>query len=397
YTAQDAEFAFAIANQAAIAIGNAKLYQEALRAAERRAILHRISQDIVRFTQDAEQIYAAIHEAAAKLMPCDVFLISLINNNKTQITAVYAVEGGKRYTPESVPASKGFSADIINSGKSLILKDERDIQKTRAVRFGSSQRVRSVVAVPLRIGEKIIGMISAQSYESNSYGEEEQVLLEMLATHAATAIENARLFQEENRRTQIIETMVKIANEIATTQDVMPVLEKITQRTLDLLHANHVAIYLLHDNNRTLKVIAAQGKHKRELFAQVLQVGEGITGNVVANGKAEIIEVVARDTRRVHLAGTPEDESTSETMMSAPLILRGKCIGAVNVWRLLSNGVFTHVELSFLTSIANQISVAIESSNLFKEIVRRAQEAAAIAEVGRDISATLQLEVVLNK
>jgi PAS domain S-box-containing protein len=397
YTAEDAEFAFAIANQATIAIGNARLYQEAVQASERRAILHRISQDIVRFTQDTEQIYAAIHEAAAKLMPCDVFLITLINNDKTEITAVYAVEAGTRYSPESVPARKGFSADIINNGKSVILKDTPDIEQTRAVRFGSPKRVRSVVAVPMRIGEKVIGMISAQSYEPNAYDEEEQVLLEMLATHAATAIENARLFQEESRRTQIIETMVEIANEIATTQDIMPVLDKITQRTLELLRANHVAIYLLHDDNRTLKVIAAQGKHRSQLLSQTIKIGEGITGSVVASGKAEIIDLVARDSRRVHLAGTPEEEAEYETMMSVPLILRGRRIGAVNAWRLRANGVFSPVELSFLTSIANQVSVAIESSNLFKEIVRRAQEAAAIAEVGRDISATLQLDVVLNK
>lgn len=397
YTAKDAEFAFAIANQAAIAIGNARLYQEAVRASERRAILHRISQDIVRFTQDTEQIYAAIHEAATKLMPCDVFLITLINNDQTEITAVYAVEAGKRYAPESVPASKGFSADIINNGKSVILKDTPDIEQTRAVRFGSPKRVRSVVAVPMRIGKKVIGMISAQAYEPNSYGDEEQVLLEMLATHAAIAIENARLFQEESRRTQIIETMVEIANEIATTQDITPVLEKITQRALELLHANRVAIYRLQDDNRTLKAIAAQGQYRSELFAQPIQVGQGITGSVVASGKAEIIEIVARDARRIHLAGTPKDEAEYETMMSAPLILRGKCIGAVNAWRLRTNGVFSPLELSFLTSIANQVSVAIESSNLFKEIVRRAQEAAAIAEVGRDISATLQLDVVLNK
>ncbi|GAB4460139.1 MAG: hypothetical protein Kow0070_15970 [Anaerolineales bacterium] len=397
YTAEDAEFAFAIANQAAIAIGNARLYQEALRASERRAILHRISQDIVRFTQDTEQIYTAIHEAAAKLMPCDVFLITLINNNKTEITAVYAVEAGTRYSPESVPARKGFSADIINNGKSVILKDTQDIEQTRAVRFGSPKRVRSVVAVPMRIGEKVIGMISAQSYEPNAYDHEEQVLLEMLATHAATAIENARLFQEESRRTQIIETMVEIANEIATTQDIIPVLDKITQRTLELLRASHVAIYLLHDDNLTLKVIAAQGKHRSQLLSQTIKIGEGITGSVVASRKAEIIDLVARDSRRVHLAGTPAEDAESETMMSVPLMLRGRCIGAVNAWRLRANGVFNPVELSFLTSIANQVSVAIESSNLFKEIVRRAQEAAAIAEVGRDISATLQLDVVLNK
>lgn len=397
YTSEDAEFAFAVANQATIAIGNARLYQQALQASERRAILHRISQDIIRFTQDTEKIYAAIHEAAAKLMPCDVFLITLVKDDKTEISAVYAVEGENRYTPENVPAQKGFSADVIHSGKSLILKDESEIAQTRAVHFGSPRRVRSVAAVPMRIGEKVIGMISAQSYEPNSYGEEELALLEMLATHAATAIENVRLFQEERRRTQIIETLVEVANEIATTQEITPVLEKVTQRALELLRASHVAIYLLQDDNTTLKVLTAQGKYRPQLLAQTLKVGEGITGNVVASGKPEIIDLLARDSRKVHLSGTPLEDAELDTMMSAPLILRGKCIGAVNAWRLRTNGVFNQVELNFLISIANQISVALESSNLFKEIVRRAQEAAAIAEVGRDISATLQLDVVLNK
>lgn len=397
YSTEDAEFAFAIANQAAIAIGNAGLYQEALRASERRAILHRISQDIVRFTQDLEQIYSTIHDTARKLMPCDVFLIAMADETKSEVTAVYAVEAGKRYEPESVPAGRGFSADIIREGKSIIIKDEAEINEIKAVRFGSPKRVQSVAAVPMRIGNKVIGMISAQSYESNSYGSEEQTLLEMLAAHAATAIENARLFQEESRRTRIIETLVDIANEIATTQDIIPVLDKITLRAMELLHANHVAIYLLHDDNNTLKVIAAQGVHRRELLLQSIKIGEGITGSVAATGKPEIIDLVARDRRRIHLSGTPVSDAEHETMMSSPLILRGKCIGAVNAWRLRTNGVFSQVELSFLTSIANQVSVAIESSNLFKETVRRAQESAAIAEVGRDISATLQLDVVLNR
>jgi PAS domain S-box-containing protein len=395
YTQEDAEFAFAIANQAAIAIGNARLYQDAVRASERRAVLHRISQDIVRFSRDLEQIYASIHSAAGKLMPCDVFTITLRSRDNLENIFVYTMEAGVRHYMGNEPASEGLNGKVVDTGKSVILESEKDT--SNYPRFGTEKHVQSAVAVPMRIGDRIIGMISAQSYESGSYSLEEQSLLEMLATHAATAIENARLFQEENRRTQIIETLVDIANEIATTQDIIPVLDKITQRALDLLDANHVAIYLLHDDNQTLKVINAQGIHKQELLSQTLRVGEGITGSVVASGKSEIIDLVAHDQRRVHLQGTPLDDAAHETMMSSPLILRGRCIGAVNVWRLRANGVFNQVELSFLTSIANQVSVAIESSNLFKETIRRAQEFAAIAEVGRDISATLQLDVVLNR
>jgi PAS domain S-box-containing protein len=395
YTQEDADFAFAIANQAAIAIGNAKLYQEALRASERRAVLHRISQDVIRFTQDVENIYNSIHEAAGKLMPCDVFRIALRDESAQENVFAYTMEAGVRYSLPNAPANEGLTGKVVDSGEGMILHTEEETGVYP--RFGSERHVKSAVAVPMRIGGKIIGMISAQSYEPNSYGEEEKALLEMLATHAATAIENARLFQEENRRTQIIETLVDIANEIATTQDIIPVLDKITQRAMHLLDANHVAIYLLHDDNDTLKVISAQGIHKQELFTQTMKVGEGITGSVVASGKSEIIELVAKDQRRIHLPGTPKADAEHETMMSAPLILRGRCIGAVNAWRLRTNGVFSQLELSFLTSIANQVSVAIESSNLYKETVRRAQESAAIAVVGRDISSTLQLDVVLNR
>jgi response regulator RpfG family c-di-GMP phosphodiesterase len=83
--------------------------------------------------------------------------------------------------------------------------------------------------------------------------------------------------------------------------------------------------------------------------------------------------------------------------MSSPLILRGKTIGVINAWRLKENGLFNESELNFLVGIAHQVSICIESGRLFQETRRQAQEAAAIAEVGRDISATLELNAVLER
>jgi GAF domain-containing protein len=79
------------------------------------------------------------------------------------------------------------------------------------------------------------------------------------------------------------------------------------------------------------------------------------------------------------------------------LILRGKSIGVINAWRLKENGLFNESELNFLVSIAHQASICIESGRLFQETNRQALEAAAIAEVGRDISATLELDIVLKR
>jgi PAS domain S-box-containing protein len=550
------------ANQAGIAIEKAQLYQDALQAAERRAVLHRISQDIVRFSQDSEQIYTAIHDAAGKLMACDVFVITLRDEKKGENISVYTIEAGNRLGSQSVPGSRGLTGTVINEGKSIILRNDIEIGQRAVLHFGSPRHVQSVVAVPMRMGGRVIGMISAQSYEAYAYDIEEQALLEMLATHAATAIENnrlfeselkrrreaetlrqaaavisstldpnqvvkeilmalkqvipynnasvffhegdqlrvamahgsphaeeltnltfsaeeelfqqiqktgrpiilpdaqkdprfknwggtsnvhgwmaiplvnrgkvigsitldsehpgtyneaivetamafanqaaagienARLFQEQSRRSRIIEALADIANDIATTREVIPALDQIAQRALNLLNANHVAIYLLQEDNVTLKTVTARGMYRKELLSHTRKVGEGITGSVFLKGKPEIINNTSEDPRRVIVPGTPEKERKLESLMASPLTLRGKTIGVINAWRIKENGLFNESELSFLVGIAHQVSICIESGRLFQETNRQAQEAAAIAEVGRDISATLQLDIVLER
>ena len=62
--------------------------------------------------------------------------------------------------------------------------------------FPDDEDTRSVLVVPLRLGEKVIGAMSAQSYRENQYGEEDRVIFEMLASQVAIAIENARLFDQ---------------------------------------------------------------------------------------------------------------------------------------------------------------------------------------------------------
>jgi sigma-B regulation protein RsbU (phosphoserine phosphatase) len=220
FTEEHAAILQTFANQAGIAVQKAQLYEAALQAAERRAVLHRISQDIVRFTQDSEQIYAAIHGAAEKLMRCDVFIISIRDEKKNENISVYTVEMGNRYQHFGAPANKGLTGNIIREGKSIILRNDDEIRQREVLHFGSPRHVQSVVAVPLRVNDQVMGMISAQSYEAYAYDVEEQSLLEMLATHAATAIENNRLFESEQKRRQEAENLRQAASVISSTLDV---------------------------------------------------------------------------------------------------------------------------------------------------------------------------------
>ncbi|MGD8752399.1 MAG: GAF domain-containing protein, partial [Anaerolineales bacterium] len=200
YSENQAHLAQAFANQAALAIDNARLYQSARQAAERRVILHQASQEIISASLKPEKIYQAIHQAASELMPTEVFIISILDRKEEIIDLLYLVDRKKRSPPIRIPKDQGLSGHVIGSGENLMINDYRpETQEFRVVRFGSLEQVRSILAVPMRLGDTAFGMLSAQSYHVNVYEEEDKHLLEMLAAHAAIALDNARLFREVQR------------------------------------------------------------------------------------------------------------------------------------------------------------------------------------------------------
>lgn len=291
------------------------------------------------------------------------------------------------------PLSMGITGRVASTGQ---LARINDVGSDPAY-IKTTEGIGSELCVPIRVNKKIIGVFNAESRKEYAFDEEDERVLITIAGALGTAIERIRLEEEERRRSKIIEALADIANVIATTRDTKNALDEIARRSIILLKASHVAIYLLQEDGATLRIATAHGSYRDELLSHSIKLGQGITGDIAARGKSEIINDTAKDPRRIVVPGTPENDSRIETLMSAALILHGKPIGAINAWRLRSDGLFNESELNFLNSIAHQASIAIDSGHLYDETVRRAEESKAIAEVGREISATLQPEIVLKR
>jgi diguanylate cyclase (GGDEF)-like protein len=195
FTKEDGYLLSLFAQQAAIAIENVRLYQEAREAAERRAILHQVSQQIVSAGLNLEGIYVAIHNAAAQLMPAEAFVITIHDESEHSIHDSYLVDRLGRAGSESFPEDQGLSGKVMRSGTTILIRDLiADPNRDDYLHFGDPDPVRSILAVPMRYRGKVIGMISAQSYIPDVYSPEDITLLEMLASYAAIALENANLF-----------------------------------------------------------------------------------------------------------------------------------------------------------------------------------------------------------
>ena len=191
----DEQLMMTFAGQLAVAIERVRLYQQAVQTAERRAVLYRAAQEISA-SLDENQVYRAIHTAVSQLMPCEDLLIALLDASRDEIQAVYMVENEQSLTPGRFPSWQGLSGRAIATGKSLKIDDfTRDYTDVPVVIFGED-RTRSALVVPLLVKGRAIGALSAQSCTINAYSIDDQEMLELLAAHAAIAIENARLFAE---------------------------------------------------------------------------------------------------------------------------------------------------------------------------------------------------------
>ena len=398
FTAEDERLLVTIAGQLATAIE--RLRKE--RAEREQRILAEALRDIasaLNSTLDFNTVLDRILENIGRVVPSKSANIMLLENNVLRIirhrgyTQKNAMDWDDRFseTINSLP-------DLKRGAKTRKPQLITDTQKDPGwVAFPATDWIRSHLSAPILQDGEAIGFINLDHDTPNFFSPRDAEWLMAFTNQAASAVENSRLFEEQSRRAKIIEALAEIANVIATTREIGVALDEIAQRSLNLLNASHIAIYILQDDDQTLKIVAAKGSYHEKLLSHTIKIGQGITGNIVAAGKPEIINDTARDPRKIKVPGTPENDNLVETMMSAPLISRGKAIGAMNAWRLRANGLFSESELNFLVSIAHQASIAIESGRLFEETVRRAQESAAIAEVGRDISSTLQLDAVFER
>lgn len=197
FTPNDQQLLTLLANQVAVSLENARLYETALNAAERRTTLHWLSQEIISSSLEPERIYTAIHQAVFQMMPCEAFLIGLLNETFEGIDFTYCIDRGKRYPIRHIAKSQSLSGRVIETGKSIILDDlEQDASQFELVHFGGQNSVRSILAVPMRQSGKVIGIVSTQSYQPHAFSEEDASLLETLAAYAAIALENSRLFSQ---------------------------------------------------------------------------------------------------------------------------------------------------------------------------------------------------------
>ncbi|HET9589493.1 MAG TPA: GAF domain-containing protein, partial [Anaerolineales bacterium] len=388
-----------VGNSMGVALENARLFgetQRLLKETEQRAqelsAISTVSQALVAETE-LDSMIQLIGSQMREIFEADIVYVALLDRQTNLIQFPYAF--GEEFT--TLKFGEGLTSRIIETGEPLILN--KDLRERRA-ELGTAlvgKESLSYLGVPVKAGRETIGVLSVQSTtQEGMFNDDDLRLLTTIAANAGAAIQTARLHAETERRAREMATLAEIGSDIAASRELQPVLERIAAHSKDILRVRDIAIVLREPDSQTFRTSVMLGRFEEQLMAMEIELGRGLIGHILQSAVAEFVNHPTSDPRVLHIPGTPTEGEEEECLMGAPLTSRGEAIGGIIVWRSHPDGLFTQADLDFLVSVARQTAIAIESARLYLETQRRAREMSALVDVGRDISASLEGETVLE-
>lgn len=403
YTSEHLMLLTAIAQQIVVAIENARLHEQTEKRSQRLAILNEVGREISALS-DLPTLMQKIYDQVQKALSVDLFFINLIDEKKNEISFPFMYDNGQRWeqAPKAMKDLDGtFTWRTIETQKPLLINEWSDSaidsESNPKIVGDKSKVTKSLMLAPLLFGRKTIGIISAQSYTSNTYSDEDLGLLSGIAYQVAIAIQNTRLLEETRQNSTYLATLNQLGQVVSELRNLPDLLEVIYEQVKKNLHVDAFFVGLYHPENKivTYPIMYDEAK-KYDLEPDELtehsflyRLLHGGTATLILRTPEEI------DTTTIDNGMLGNDTKKSASLLIAPLKVSEHVIGLISVQSYTLNA-YNEDDLNLLVGIGNQVGVAIQNARLVEEIKQNARHLSILNEVGRAVSELRDLPELLE-
>jgi GAF domain-containing protein/CheY-like chemotaxis protein len=381
----------AVAHQVGAAVGRAALFAEARENSRRFETLTRLAQTLTA-TLSLDDVLQRVVDAAVELFASSVARLWLVDDDGRHVEL--RASAGSRSSLEGIRrfrVGEGLVGTVVASRRPLTIADVLEDPRTRNVERIRAEGTASVAVGPLVFGDRALGALSIGVRERHEYTPEELALLGLLADHAANAINNARLFSEEQTRRAYLAALLEINKKIGGVAETEPLLASIAEEAARLLDVDNAGFRLVDGDELVLAGLA--GTAAETMLRPRIRIGESLSGKVVAEGRTTVCDLEGvRDLIPEHLAADRRLGYT--TFLGVPLKVSDRTIGVLT---FRARRPFTARDQELAEAFAGQAAIALEQSRLRRATGRQAARMAALADIGRLLSETLDFDRVAQR
>jgi signal transduction histidine kinase/CheY-like chemotaxis protein/HAMP domain-containing protein/HPt (histidine-containing phosphotransfer) domain-containing protein len=366
------------AQQAAIAIENARLFSETERRVAELATLTDIGQALSSALR-VDEVLQLVYEQTRRVMNAETMIIVLYDQERSEILCAFSNHPDDAVPGKLIP-NTGLIGYILKQRRSVLLPDDVG----EVIRNLGIEKVdmppASLLSVPMVRGERVLGAIILEhKYTPHVYDRSHRALLEAIAHQAAMAIENARLFEAEQRRADQFQVIGEVGRRMTSLVAADELLWEIARLIKETLGYYLVGIALIEGDELVFRAGAGAIWENPQFRPPRVKVGrQGITGWVAQSGEPLLVPDLSQESRYYSLPEASEMQSE----LAVPLKTKETVIGVLHVQSYRLNA-FDHSDLAVLQSLAHQAAIAIENAQLYDQAQREIGERARAEEAAR--------------
>jgi diguanylate cyclase (GGDEF)-like protein/excisionase family DNA binding protein len=401
----------AFADQAAVAIQNARLYRSLADQAARMRSIQDLSARLNRLT-DVRAIGEAIVAEARTLAEyhdiriyqvdwerrtCEpiAFTREMIDADPTEAVALLRVAVGE-----------GFTGWVAEHGEPLLINDALDDERGKTI-DGTDDIEESMLVVPMLYEGRALGVIVLSQLGFNRFSTDDLQTMSIFAGYAAQAMANATTYgqltersAELTRRADSQRRLLAINERLLSTLDQAGVLETIADGLRDVVAYDNLSIYRTDPVRRVMLPVLTRERHADEVSRYIIPFGRGLMGWAVEHCQPILANDALSDPRALQIPGTPADP---EAVVVVPLVADGEVLGALNVSRVGGPEVyFSESDFELVQLFAGQASIALRNADTHHAVSQQA-ETDALTGLGnhgafqRDLSREVELATTASR
>ena len=317
--------------------------------------------DVVNTTLDLDTTLRRVAELVRKIIDFEIFAILLLNEKNQELYIKFSIG----YVPEvaeraRVRVGEGVTGLAAERREAVLVNDT-----LKAAHYiDAVPNVRSELALPLIVKNKLIGVIDIESRQVDSFTEEHKKLLTLIASRVAVGIENARLYTRTSRQAKTLLLLNEIAQEVTSILNLDEVLKRVGELLARVLDYQMFSILLVDAAGEKLQHRFALRYQENVQLKHDVPLGRGLVGYAAQTGEAVLVPDVNKDPRYIVL----NPETRSELVV--PLKYKERVIGVLDLEHVKRN-FFNEEHKRTVTTLAAQIAIAIENARLYEQIARQ--------------------------
>jgi GAF domain-containing protein/CheY-like chemotaxis protein len=394
-----------VAGQLSLALENARLIQQITERSKELALINRVVSEVASSLNLTESLQIITSELS-KLLNIQVN-VALLNPQYNTLTMV------SDYSPDqSEPTSLGYEIPIagnlstekvFETKRPIIIDDPQKNPLTESIHdLMQSQNCQCLGIFPLLVQNEVFGTVGLYIIqEGRTFSQNEIQLVETIIAQAATAIQNARLFEQIQARSTQLQTAAEISRAASSILEPNPLILQAVNLIRDRFELYYAGIFLVDQDGswtgeaEQWAVLRAgtgeAGRIQVEQGHKLKVGGTSMIGQCISQSEARISLQAADETQRFINPYLPDTQSE----MALPLISRGRVFGAMTI-QSVQSGAFSEEDISVLQTMADQVANALQNANLFDQSQARAKELAILNEMSRALTNLRKTDAILE-